>query len=368
MSPQRILLLGATGVFGRLIAADLLVRTRAEVVCASRRGIGPEGWIPGSEGRAHDYRMDASDEAAVRKAIQHWEPRIVIHAAGPWYNIGDAPLQAAVAEKVAYVDMCSRSELFVHLRDRYDKPAREAQVPCFVGASTAGGLTGTLTRLIKAHMSQVDKVRTALCVHNFSWGAAAVSDALRAAGSSLPPGKAGTSAQKAFFPPLGLRTVRLADSLDYIEGNPDAVLDVEHRFGLDGFLPGLGIRIAEVLSSRGVPLWKLGGLLGRLAGVLGGARTEGGLLHQSFGRDKEGRPGVWELHLHRPYGNVRVPGMLCAVAAARLLDNQPFAVGVLHPASWLEPETLVEELKARAVELHSRFVPEGVEGVQWTQW
>src|SRR5260221_7277493 len=103
-----VLLLGGTGVFGRLIAADLLVRTPLAIVVATRHGVGPRDWLPGSEGRVSSYRLDARSEADVRRAIERTGAGVVVHAAGPYALIGDAPLRAAIACSVPYADMCPR--------------------------------------------------------------------------------------------------------------------------------------------------------------------------------------------------------------------------------------------------------------------
>jgi NAD dependent epimerase/dehydratase family len=141
-----VLVIGGTGVFGRLIVADLLTHTALSIAVASRHGIAPRSWLPGSEGRVSSHRLDARHEPAIRSAIERTQARVLVHAAGPYALIGDAPLRAALGTRIPYVDMCPRSDLFALLRDRYDPAARAAGLTCIVGASTAGGLTGLLTK------------------------------------------------------------------------------------------------------------------------------------------------------------------------------------------------------------------------------
>ena len=95
------------------------------------------------------------------------------------------------------------------------------------------------------------------------------------------------------------------------------------------------------------------------AGLLGGAYTEGGLLHQAYGEGAEGR-GVLETRIFiARFGNVRNPSLLCALAADRLVRGQITTTGVIHPASWLAPDELIRALIARAVTVRTRFLPEG---------
>jgi hypothetical protein len=355
---ETVLVLGGTGVFGRLIVADLLTHTPYAVAVASRRGIRARGWLPGSEGRVTSLRLDARDERAIRAGVTRCGARVVIHAAGPYALIGEAPLRAALACRLPYVDMCPRSDLYTTLRVRYDERARALGVPCILGASTAGGLTGLLTRYARRRMSSIERVRAALCVHNFAWGAGVVADYLLSARRMLPAGQVGTCPERVAFPTLGERTVWLADTLDYAPGAPEPVSDVAYRVGLPGRLPALGFQVSAALARRGMPVWRLASISGVLAGALGGAYTEGGLLHQAFGEGSEGR-GVFETHIYRPYGNVRNPSLLCALAATRLLSGELEGAGFIHPAGWLEPEDLIEAMRARAVVVRSRFRPEG---------
>jgi hypothetical protein len=353
-----VLLLGGTGVFGRLIAADLLARTSLRITVASRHGIAPRGWLPGSEGRISDYRLDARDVTAVRAAIADSAAGVLVHAAGPYARIGDAPLRAAIACRIPYVDMCPRSDHFAALRERYHVEAERAGVAAIVGASTAGGLTGILTRHARQTLPRIDRVRAAICVHNFVWGAGVVGDYLLLAGRTLPGGRVGGAPARVLFPGLGVRTVTLADSLDYVDSAADAVPDTEYRVGLPDPLPRLGMRTMAAAASAGLPVWRLARLCGALAGPLGGRYTEGGLLHQAFGSGPDG-PGVYETHVYRPYGNVRNPSLLCALAAPRLLRGEIAGRGIIHPAHWLAPADLLAELAARAVVVRSRFLPAG---------
>jgi hypothetical protein len=327
MATDTVLVLGGTGVFGRLVVADLLTRTPLSVVVASRHGIGAREWLPGSEGRVISLRVDASDERAVCEAIEQSGAAVLVHTAGPYARIGDAPLRAALACRVPYVDMCPRSDLYAAVRERYDRPAREAGIACIVGASTAGGLTGLLTRYARTRMHCIEWVRSSLCVHNFEWGTGVVADYLLSARRMLPSGQVGTRPERVFFPSLGIRRVRLADTLDYVDNSPGAVRDMAYRVGLSNLLPELGMQVTTAIARSGFPVWRFSGLLGKLAGLLGGAYTEGGLLHQAFGEGPQGR-GTFETHI--------------------------------HPATWLAPEELIAQLRARAVVVRSRFRAEGM--------
>jgi hypothetical protein len=349
-----ILVLGGTGTFGRLIVADLLVRTPHKIISASRRGIQKSEWLPGSEGRVSSVKVDGSNEKDLSRLIEKEGASVLIHAAGPYSLMQSAPLQACINTKTNYADMCPRSDLYIDYQKKFAE--KTADIFCVVGASTAGGVTGILTRRARKYLNHIDKASSYLCVHNFAWGGAAVADYLIGSGFPILAGTRGGSAESVLFPPLGMRKVRLADSVEALD--LEKIKEVEYRFGLDGFLPGLGMRLAVLASKVGLPLWRMGGLLGFLAGKLGGSRTEGGLLHRAFGVGEQGQ-GVFETHVHRPFGNVRVPGLLCALMAARMASKDLPHKGWMHPAKSITPEDLLEEFSRREVLVKSRFVPQG---------
>src|SRR5262249_26129807 len=155
----------------------------------------------------------------------------------PYALIGDAPLRAALDARIPYVDMCPRSDLFAELRERYDAAAQAAGLTCIVGASAAGGGTGLRTRRAPKRVPTIGRGRSSLCVHNFSWGAGIVGDYLLSARRVLPHGPVGSGPERVDFPGLGSRTVRLADTLDYVDPASDAVQDVAYRIGLPDALP-----------------------------------------------------------------------------------------------------------------------------------
>lgn len=354
-----ILVLGGAGTFGRLACADLLVRTRHDVAVASRAGVPADAWLPGSEGRLTSHRVDATDLGALRALVGRLAPAVIANATGPYALVGDAPLRAAIDARTPYVDLCPRSDLYAALAERHRAAVEAAGVPCVLGASTIGGITGTLTRRARARLPSLSRVRTYLSVHNFAWGSSTVADYLLAANQALPGGRRlGADPEVVHFPGLGRRVTVLGDSLEYLPGVEGLVADTEHRFGLDTALTRFGMRGSLALSRLGVPLWRFGAFLGRAAGWLGGSRTEGGLLHRAFGEGPEGK-GVYETHVLRPFGNIRNPALLFALAAARLADGESPGAGIIHPATLLDPERLVDELRARANVVTERFVPDG---------
>src|SRR6476661_2308948 len=105
-APPVVLVIGGTGVFGRLIVADLLTHTSLSVAVASRHGVAPRGWLPGSEGRLASYRLDARHEHAAQPAIFRPRGRAVVHPAARYALTGAAPRRPALGAGFPYVNLC----------------------------------------------------------------------------------------------------------------------------------------------------------------------------------------------------------------------------------------------------------------------
>src|SRR5262249_37859178 len=159
--------------------------------------------------------------------------------------------------------------LYSALRERYDRAAREAGIACLIGASTAGGVTGLLTRYAWKQMRSIERGQGPLWVHNFEWGRGGGAGYFVSAQPPLPGGGVGTHPERVYFPALGIRTVRLADTLDYVDPSPEALRAVAYRVGLPNRLPALGIRVTAAMARVGLPVWHFAGLFGKLAGLLG---------------------------------------------------------------------------------------------------
>ena len=78
--PPTVVVLGGTGFFGRYLVEDLLARTAAHIVVASRR---PE--VVADPSRVKARVCDVSDASSTRKAIAGAD--IVVHCAGPFQEL-----------------------------------------------------------------------------------------------------------------------------------------------------------------------------------------------------------------------------------------------------------------------------------------
>lgn len=348
-----ILAIGGTGTFGRLVVGDLLMRSPHNVAAACRRGIADDCWPPGSEGRLTSHRVDATDRHALRQLVDQIKPAVIIHAAGPYFAIGSVPLQVAIETRVPYIDLCPRAFRFGELKTKFGDATSRAGIPVFIGASTVGGITGLMTRRATEQMDRVDRVETVLSVHNFGWGGGLVSDYLRTADKSTKHGLPGSRSKVFHFPDGTHRRVALGDTLEHIHSDGLCV-DTTHWFGLSASLPNWSIRVAERLVNWGIPVWYAAGPVGWLSGKLGGHGTDGILVHDAQGV-MNGEAGRLRTTVVRPFGNVRNPAVLAAVTARAIADGTEFETGFIHPASWMRPERIIDELTDRGNEITTQW-------------
>lgn len=351
-----ILVLGGTGTFGSLAVGDLLMRSGHDVAVASRRGIADDRWPAGSEGRLTSHKIDARETKQVVRLVDDLQPSVLVHAAGPYFAIGTAPLEAAISTGTPYIDLCPRAFRYTELEQQFSAKCVSAGIPVFVGASTVGGITGLLTRHAAIQMDHVERVETVLSVHNFGWGGGLVSDYLRETTTPTKHGRLGSKTRMFDFPDGTRRRVALGDTLEHVP--TDGLCEkTMHWFGLNSTLANWSMRIGERLAVLGFPVWHLSGPGGWLVGRVGGHRTDGILTHDVYGRLNE-ENGMLRTTVVRPFGNVRNPAVLAAITAREIADGTDFGTGFKHPASWMRPERIVHELTDRGNDVSTEWIPE----------
>ena len=138
-----VLLLGAAGHSGRLIAAEL-VRRGLSLRLAGRRRAALEdvarALLPG--GATTEVRVvDASDEESLTEAMAG--VGVVVSTIGPFARLAGPVIEASLAVGVSYVDIANEWRAVRGLLDR-DKDARAAGITLVTGAGFGPGATETL--------------------------------------------------------------------------------------------------------------------------------------------------------------------------------------------------------------------------------
>ncbi|HTJ41969.1 MAG TPA: saccharopine dehydrogenase NADP-binding domain-containing protein [Kofleriaceae bacterium] len=132
---RSIVVYGASGTLGRLVARELADRGARVIACgrdaARVRAVADE--------LAIGARVAAADDpAALASAFAG--ARVVVSCAGPFGEIGTGVIAAAIDARAAYVDACGEQGFLRDCYERYESRARKAQVACVGGMGVAPAL------------------------------------------------------------------------------------------------------------------------------------------------------------------------------------------------------------------------------------
>lgn len=152
---KRVLVLGGTGRVGSSTAASLASSAagsgQLQLVLAGRREAGHAKALarwPQLKGAAFQ-RCDIDDPASIRAAIRGAD--MVVHCAGPFQRRADvAVLEAAIQERVPYMDVCDDTEWSQRAKALHSA-AQAAGVPCI----TTGGIYPGVSNVMAAHMISI---------------------------------------------------------------------------------------------------------------------------------------------------------------------------------------------------------------------
>ncbi len=174
---------GGYGVFGRLLTAELLKTTRAQVVIAGRDLATAEAacrdWNVWSSGRVEPMRVDLARSGELLRAAQGCVA--VACTAGPYQTLSTELVAEVVEAGAHWVDIAdARGWVLGLLADRQlHERARAAGVAVGPGLSTLPALSGVLARSLLERVPQAQTATVVLSIGNRNRkGAAAIASAL----------------------------------------------------------------------------------------------------------------------------------------------------------------------------------------------
>lgn len=177
MDEPRVLIAGGTGVFGRLLAHEVLATTAARVLVAARDGRRAAAVCDRMGPRATPLALDLRDLAAVERAARG--AAIVACAAGPFQTLDRAAVGAVTDAGAHWVDLADDPAWVLPLLDDAGHARDVAVVP---GASTTPALSGALARWAHRRLPGAARARVTLLIGNRNdKGAAAIYSALAGA-------------------------------------------------------------------------------------------------------------------------------------------------------------------------------------------
>lgn len=218
----RILLVGGLGYFGRLLTAELLRDTEADIVIGGRKS------HAFAELRASCYEegarlrfvpVDLAKPDTVAAALSG--ANLAICAAGPFQDLPLTLAEACLRADIPYLDLADDRAFVANARAlaRPDGPA------FFPGCSTSPALSAALAAVALAGRPSVGTVHVCLAAGNAACRQAATIDSLLASvgaplrlrnGAGWREARGWTEpARFTFPPPVGPRTGRLVDVADH---------------------------------------------------------------------------------------------------------------------------------------------------------
>jgi hypothetical protein len=338
----RILIAGGYGVFGRLLAAELLQTTHADVVIAGRdleeAGAACRDLL--SPGRVEPVRVDLGRSGELGRAAEGCTA--VVCTAGPFQTLSPSLVVEVVEAGAHWLDIADATGWVLGLLAdrRLDERARAAGVAVGTGLSTLPALSGVLARLLVELVPQARGATVVLSIGNRNRkGTAAIASAMM--GGLRDPVRVTT--------PFGLRVAYRIDSPDE-RLLADEGIEAACRVALES---PLARRVAVLARSRSERAHSRSTL--RRAHVLSRASslwrhgTSGGCVQVELADGHEHRAVAAFVGTDQ-----RMAILPAAIVVQHLLERADSDSGVIRPTDWMPIADWITELQDRGIRVLRR--------------
>jgi hypothetical protein len=340
----RILLIGATGVFGGRLAAHLAREPGLELLLGSRSLARAEALCgriaarPETRAALRPVALDLKQDVA--PLIHELSPRIVVDCSGPFQSADYRLPEAALRAGCHVVDLADARGYILGFAPALDALARERGLVALTGASTSPALAAAAVSALTEGWRRIDHIAVAIVPGGRSdTGDAAIKAALSYCGRSVPIVAAGrpdhalgwSGGERIAVPGLGSRRVAPVETADaelLAQRFPGAV-GIRFMAGLESPLEQEGMRLLSFLRRFGLKPEALAPLMPparRLTRLFTGER--GGMVVRTSGIGPDGRwrEARWTLVASGNQGP-HVPPAPAAAAVRAILagDYQPGA-------------------------------------------
>ena len=342
---RTVLLIGATGVFGRRLAAHLSAFEGVRLVVTSRAAeraeelaasLNARAGSRGAVGAALDTRGDLPAQLA---ALSPW---VVVDTSGPFQGADYRVPAAALAAGAHYIDLADARQYLAGFGHALDGPARAKGLVALAGASSTPALSSAVVRAVTDGWSVIETIDIAITPGGRSdVGPAVVAAILSYAGDPVPVFRGGKLVMEAAWVSsspvairgLGRRNVALVETCDAeaLSARFGVRDRVTFRAGLESSIEQLGLGLLARVRRRGWlrdPRSLVSPLLvaRRLTRLVTGDR--GGMIVAIAGADREGRPiqATWTL-LATDGDGPHVPTLPAAAAVRALLSGNVLEPG-----------------------------------------
>jgi saccharopine dehydrogenase-like NADP-dependent oxidoreductase len=358
----RVLLIGATGVFGARIAARLAHDARFELILAGRSQAGLErlrNQIGDSSVKVAVIDVNASD---LTEALRNLAPQLLIHAAGPFQSQDYRVAEACLACGSDYVDLADGRQ-FVAGISSLDVRARAKGRLLISGASTVPALSSAVIDQLHARFASLQSIEHAISPGNRTpRGDATVAAILGYCGRPVSVWRDGRwrqgygwlSTRRAPFM-SGPRWVGLCDVPDLVLF-PQRYPSVQHvvfRAGLELRRLHLGLWLLAWLVRIGAlrNLARHAHRLRRMSEWFLHAGTDaGGMVVELRGTDAAANPLKLRWSLHAASGDgPQIPAMPAVVLARKLADGALDVAGAMPCMGLFDLEEALDALSGYAI-------------------
>lgn len=335
---KRIVLVGASGVFGRRLAAMIARWPDVVLVLAARdlarlEAVAADLAATGPAARIEVRRLDRLAPEGLR-ALAAWA---VVDAAGPFQGQDHAFPRAVLAAGAHYVDLADARDFVAGFEAALDGQARAAGRWAITGASSTPALSHAALDALTAGWTRIDRVEAAISPGaRAPRGLSVIRAILAWAGAPVRvfaqgrwttrPGWSGP--RRTAFPGLGRRWASLAETpdLDLLPARFHVRHDAVFRAGLELPMLHLGLWALSLLRRARLvsTLEPLAVLLGEAAGLVAPLGSDrGGMVVGASGLDADGAPRLarWSLCAEAGAGPY-TPAAPAAAVLRALLDGR----------------------------------------------
>lgn len=144
---MRVLLIGASGVVGQLLCAELRKKPGWKIGLAGRRRAPLAALAAMFSPPAAVLPCDVEIAAQLTAAIDQFHPELVVSVVGNYTQSGVSVARVCLQAGVMFLDICDEPKPMAALRELHDE-AVQAGVPLIIGGGTAPQTSSALLRLI----------------------------------------------------------------------------------------------------------------------------------------------------------------------------------------------------------------------------
>ena len=250
---KRVLVIGATGVFGKRLARHLSAFPELDLVVSSRdagraRALAAELRSAGSAASVDGVAIDHREGFAQR--LRELKPWAVIDCSGPFQGAGYAVAKDILSAGAHAIDLADARDYLVGYREALDDIALKNGVAGLAGASSTPALSSAVVNDLSTGLRRIDTIDICITPGGRSEvGRSAVEGILSYAGVDIPVWQQGqlsstsgwTGSKKIVVPGLGTRRVAPVETIDA------ELLGPRHNVGSRAMLSaGLESRLEQI--------------------------------------------------------------------------------------------------------------------------